>query len=348
MMRMDVERLQALVEARFLSVQRHPSLQLLIWNYTAKTQFERYWTAETITCRGLITRPDGTVVARPFPKFWNYTEVLARGEALPVEPFEVTEKVDGSLGILYATDEGPAIATRGSFTSEQAMHATRVVRQRYAGYSFDPALTYLFEIVYPANQIVVNYGELDDLILLAVIETASGQERAIHGQTWPFPIAQRYDGITDLAAIQALGRANQEGFVVRFLQSQLRVKIKLAEYVRLHRLLTGISARTIWDCLSTGTPLEALLDRVPDEFYAWVVATRDGLLADFVAIEAECQALCMQARALPTRREQAALIGQSRYAAVIFKMLDDKPYAPLIWKLLYPKSEHSFRQWDAG
>src|SRR5439155_17561955 len=44
--------------------------------------------------------------------------------------------VHNSLGILYPTPEGHAIATRGSFASEQALHATEVLREKYA--AFEP------------------------------------------------------------------------------------------------------------------------------------------------------------------------------------------------------------------
>jgi RNA ligase len=55
-MQVDVANLQRLVDERYISVQKHPTLPLLIWNYTPKTQFENHWTPETMMCRGLITR----------------------------------------------------------------------------------------------------------------------------------------------------------------------------------------------------------------------------------------------------------------------------------------------------
>ena len=131
-----------------------------------------------MTCRGLIARGDGTIVARPFPKFFNLDEIIARGESLPAEDFEVFDKLDGSLGILYHDSAGhPRIATRGSFLSEQAARGTGLLREKYGDLRFDPACTYLFEIIYPENRIVVDYAGLTDLVLLAVIDTDSGAER---------------------------------------------------------------------------------------------------------------------------------------------------------------------------
>ena len=42
--------------------------------------------------------------ARPFPKFFNLDEAIANGEQLPAEDFEVTEKLDGSLGKAHVED----------------------------------------------------------------------------------------------------------------------------------------------------------------------------------------------------------------------------------------------------
>ena len=97
---------------------------------------------------------------------------------IPQLPFEVFEKLDGSLGILYWLNNLPYIATRGSFESEQARHATEILHGRYQHTfsSMDTNKTYLFEIIYPENRIVVDYGEMDDLILLTVIDNQTGHE----------------------------------------------------------------------------------------------------------------------------------------------------------------------------
>jgi hypothetical protein len=111
------------------------------------------------------------IVARPFAKFFNYGTPQA---VIPAEPFVVTEKIDGSLGILYYLDGEPHIATRGSFTSEQAARARRCC----ASYEIEwtPGTTPLFEIVYPENRIVVDYGDRRELVLLAAIDHATGRD----------------------------------------------------------------------------------------------------------------------------------------------------------------------------
>ena len=67
------------------------------------------------------------------------------------------------------------MATRGSFESDQAIHATR----RLNDYRFhrDTARrwTLLVEIVYPANRIVCDYTDRDGLIMLGAVRVRDGK-----------------------------------------------------------------------------------------------------------------------------------------------------------------------------
>jgi RNA ligase len=293
-------------------------------------------------CRGLIVKADGTVVARPFKKFLNIEQY--QGE-IPLEPFTVTEKVDGSLGVLYFAGGRPFIATRGSFVSEQAVKGNELLRQ-YDGFAFDPDYTYLFEIIYPGNRVVVDYGSQEMLVLLAVIETETGRELDLRGQEWPFPVVRQYDGIRDIGQLKSLEEPNREGFVVRF-ESGLRLKVKFAEYLRLHRILTRVTVRTIWEMMRDGKSLDVLLERVPDEFYGWVSETRADLLRQYAEVEEQAREIYEGVKDLPTRKEQAAAIGKQRYGAIAFRMLDGKSYTESIWRMLKPQAERPFREDEA-
>src|SRR5260370_29373116 len=156
---MDVRAINQQVDEGYIVKHKHPTADLYIYNYTSKTQFDGYWTPETKACRGLILDEQGLVVARPFEKFFTLEQ---HPEPLPVEPFDVFEKLDGSLGILYWIDAEPFIATRGSFNGEHAERANRILHAKYSGLfsGLDRRVTYLFEIIYPQNRIVVDYGEI--------------------------------------------------------------------------------------------------------------------------------------------------------------------------------------------
>jgi len=346
--RIDIEQFREHEKQGLITCRSHPTADLVIWNYTPKCQFERAWNEVTMQARGLITTPDGAVKARCFRKFFNIEESQY---TIPLEPFKVTAKEDGSFGICYFLDGKPYIATRGSFTSEQAKQGTKILYDKYS--RFIPFListsyyTYLFEIIYPSNRIVVDYGDKEDLILLAIIDTETGEEYDIHNPTWvdmrPFPVVKHYDGIKDINELKKLEEPNKEGFVIRF-ESGLRLKCKFEEYVRLHKLLTQCTARTIWELLRNNQSFNDLLEKVPDEFYKWVQTTRDTLQAQFNNIEIFAKEIYAQVKDLPTRKEQAAIIIKHAYSAVVFSMLDGKSYADIIWKQLKPQAEKPFKE----
>lgn len=334
MKNIDFNAVEKLVNEGYINCQRHPEADLRIYNYSVKAQFEWLWTPETMACRGLIVDGDNRIVARPFEKFFSYDQLNGK---VPDEPFEVYEKMDGSLGILYWVNGEPRIATRGSFVSTQAQWATTILRSRYGHIRFDPRLTYLFEIIYRENQVVVDYGGLEDIFLLAIIETETGKE--LPPVALGCPVVERYDGINDFDHLLSLEASNREGFVVRF-QSGLRVKVKFSEYKRLHKLLTGITEQHIWEILSAGQRLEPLLERVPDEYYNWVRETEQQLRAAYHAVEARARA---QFQDLGDRKQNAYYYQGCDYPAVMFKMLDGRDYSEIIWKAIKPKGKTVFK-----
>lgn len=328
--RVDRERLDALVAEGWLRSQRHPVADLWIYNYTEKTQYENHWTPETLMCRGLILDADGGIVARPFAKFFNWGTPQATD--LPLhEPYTVTEKVDGSLGILYVLDGRTQVATRGSFTSEQAIEGTRMLHQQ--AIQWTRGTTPLFEIVYPENRIVVDYGGRRELVLLGCIDNATGRDAAV--DEWSGPSTPQISGfaLDDLAAHD---RPNAEGYVVAF-ESGARVKIKHAEYVRLHKIVTGVNARAIWEVIAAGGELIDLIDGLPDEIYAWIERTEADLNMAYGYAEVECRTVFDSRPAGADRKTLAAyFLASGANPAVLFRMLDGKPYEDLIWKAVKP------------
>jgi len=342
---LDVSRLETCVEQGLVRRRPHPSAPLVIYDYTPRATYSRTWTEETRLCRGLIVDAAGVVRARPFPKFFALGDPCL-GPLPDVAPIEVTEKVDGSLGILYSFDGRPAVATRGAFASAPAQWATAQYRDRFRELAPPPGVTWLFEIVYPANRVVVDYGDFAGLVLLAAIDIATGADVA-PPSAWPGPVVTRRADLSSLHEAQAVAAAGPgEGLVARFSagpgRPSVRVKLKSDEYLRLHRLLTGVSPRDIWERLSSGKGVEDLVERVPAEFAAWVRATADRLEADFAEAEASCRAAL--AGAPGDRRAAAAWIEQRcALPAVALKMLDGRRYDQLIWRAVQPPGEPPFR-----
>jgi RNA ligase len=370
------------VEGGFVRVQTHPALPLQILNYTEQAVYTRTWTPVTRQCRGLIVDAEGGVVARPWPKFFNYGE-HPEGSLDLAAPVEVTEKLDGSLGILYRAGDGWAIATRGSFASEQALHATALYRKRYAdAFDWEPAegVTYLFEVVFPANRIVLDYGDMDDLILLGAVDIETGR---LYGPThevangWPGPRADVHDHMTLTDALAAEPRPNAEGLVVRYLDGDhagTLVKIKQDDYVSLHRIITGLTSRRLWEraavfAVLTAAPetpvrrigqalhldpadVAAIVDAGPDwadevrktapeEFTDWIDATLAALRGQAVGIVVEAQTAADQVRHL-TRKEAAMAIAGHPQRAMVFSALDGRDITAQAWASIRPEAEKPF------
>ena len=331
-----------MIEQGYVQMQKHPAADLFIYNYTAKAQYERVWNDVTLQCRGLILDGNENVVARPFHKFFNLDEM--ENQFIPDEPFEVYEKLDGSLGILYWHNNEAYIATRGSFTSVQAEKANAILKARYSSSvsNLDKSKTYLFEIIYRENRIVVDYGQMEDLILLAIVDTKTGREEDL--VEIGFPLVHRYDGIDDLRILKSLEQSNKEGFVIKF-KTGLRYKVKFEEYVRIHRIVTRVSSVSVWEFLKEGKPLDELLDRVPDEFYDWVKRTRSELLKQYEAVEEKAKSEFM---VLPSRKENALYFQKCSYPSIMFNMLDQKDYSETIWKMIRPQFEKPFATDEEG
>ena len=106
---------------------------LAIYCYTQKCVYEKAWDKYTKMSRGLIINlKTGEIVARPFTKFFNLNETdETKLKNLPREEPEVTEKLDGSLGILYCDEGQYFITTKGTFYSEQGQWATEYFRKKF-------------------------------------------------------------------------------------------------------------------------------------------------------------------------------------------------------------------------
>lgn len=343
-----------MIREGYVRVQRHPSLPLSIYNYTEKAQFDKRWNEATLACRGLIVSDEGDVIARPWKKFFNYGEGrLKIDDEMPVE---VTDKMDGSLGILYPVDHDNlsrpigAIATRGSFDSDQARHATKIWWERYQEETFiSESFTFLFEIIYPANRIVLNYGDMDDLVLLGAVHIERGYylgpNEASGYLGWTGPVTQVFPYRNIAEAFAAEPRPNAEGFVVR--SGTEIVKIKQVDYIELHRIVTNLTPLSLWRRLSAGETLENLLETIPDEWHEWLRKEYWNLADRYAQIESEV--LDEHSQTLESsgfhenqsRKEFAKFASKSPRKKYLFQLLDNKPIDQLVWAEIRPRSENA-------
>ncbi|GGS20481.1 hypothetical protein Snoj_21260 [Streptomyces nojiriensis] len=376
------------IDAGYVTRKSHPELPLSIYTYTRTAQYERVWNDVTTRCRGLVADDTtGAIVALPLPKFFNVGEHESGqpyAPALPDEPFEVYDKVDGSLAVVFHYADRWRVASKGSFISAQATWAQRLLDGRDTA-ALRPGTTYLAEILYPQNRIVVDYGDRRDLVLLAAFGQDGTEvplaEAAPHWEgigsvvtVWPAMPIDELIALTESNTLPGGAPATgtqAEGFVLRF-ASGVRAKAKLAEYVRLHRVLTKVTERDIWRAhgiqrfaglpvkqlaqgLGTtvgeieatgGKPLDALLDQVPDEFDAWVsevierieneAARReraiDEAYAGLAHLAADRGAFARAVKALPDREVRAAM----------FLRLDGRSTELAVWRNVRPETSDPY------
>lgn len=360
---LDLEKLSVDISDGYISVSAHPTLPLDIYCYTHKAQYDRHWTNEVCVCRGLIVE-QGTnlVVARGPKKFFNYGQSDAP-EISPNALCVVTDKMDGSLGILYTYEGHTAIATKGSFVSEQALKGTEMY---YEGKFSDTSRTKIFEIIYPSNRIVVSYGDLEYLEFLGHVDNETG----IIDRSESDVIL--YDQIPFKDVLLLPDRKNAEGFVVDLIgysgKAYAHVKIKQEDYIRLHAIITNTSAKNLWVYLVAeqfrdknftekqwgsifkhdGAQLESaakepnwrdiLFDTVPDEFEQWVHETLKDFDKNFCVLYAEANSLAYVNKDL-SGRELYETLKDNKFVNSIINLIktgDDSKLIQNIWASLKP------------
>lgn len=359
---LDWDMLVRHIEAGNVSDRKHNTLPLIILNYTPQCQYSRAWDDVTMQCRGLIYNYEtDEVVARPFRKFYNWDESGAPFP--PTGPALRMPKMDGSLGILYPyTSELRGepftelrIATRGSMHSEQAAWATAHFNayQIENDYPFWPRKdkTYLFEIIYPENRIVVDYGEYEGLVLIDVIDNVTGfpDTDEFDNCGWHDKVVRKPIAGFDSGQDQDIPPGD-EGFVYLWPTRNFRTKMKAAEYVRIHRLVSGLTAKSIWQHLVNGGTLEELKRDLPEEFHKFIddngaAIQREAsvILSDVYRIVDELEAeLHDKIHALS--RKDVALWVKHHYpsmAKYIFLVVDGKPVYPVALVSAKPRREVS-------
>lgn len=337
----DRKEFEACVNAGYIMVNHHPTVEgLRIICYTQTCNSDKYWNKTTTACRGLIVDKDDNIIARPFRKFFNYEEhEVCENIAKPKDidelacefTPEVYEKLDGSLGILYWVDDVPYIATKGSFTSPQALHATHLLHTKYRD-SWDKLLrtkTYLFEIIYPEDLHVVTYKDVDDIFLLAIISTENYFEYPVEIMKDVFPVVKKYHLPNWKECRQLVDGTNREGFVIKI--GPIRVKMKYEEYWRLHYLKAGLSEKLIRKCLVDGdmSPIGEAFTMFDEEHVIYY----NNIIKKYTDKYAEIMDKCVEdyRTDFETKKDAAAYFKTCKYQHVLFSMYNGYDPSKMIW-----------------
>lgn len=269
----------------------HPRLPLIGLNYTNVAhvtlhQFQNGWTRPLRLCRGIVFDRRGTLVAFPFPKFFNFGEHRETME-IPDGPFEVMVKEDGHLAIIFSYKGKIVATTRGCFTSGSADIANRMLdsfRSAWAG-SFPSRMTVLCELIHPETEVILDYAGREEFILLGAYSHTTFRDldycdlNAL-GRALGLKVVERWTG-TSIAELTLVVKNekfhNKEGFVVRF--ADRRIKFKYAGYIG-RMIEEKLTARYVMLRLMEGK-LDSKLSDLPFE----LKVSADAIVAQLMGVK---------------------------------------------------------------
>ena len=358
---MDVAKLERHIRDGFVSVNHHKELPMRILTYSRKVVLENLWDDVTTKCRGLIVGPNNIIVARPFEKFFNLgtsyrpeTHIENLPKTVPI----VTEKLDGSLGILwqlrdYATIADPTceygvrgIATKGSFHSDHATWATLYYLNQYKYAAWPTEWTPIFEIINEQVQHhIVHYGGSGKLVLTALINNETGEEADYN--TLYFWAKRNGMEVVDIFGktvddVVAEDRTNHEGYVLSYPISgapPLKLKIKHENFLAMQAIVRSATPKAILEALETNqfNQITEWVKSVPGPVTDWIQSLVKRFTKAAANISAEAYLLYGQAGMLsPTRKDFARFVIEKapELSSICFALLDNKNYYPLVWRVV--------------
>ena len=337
-----ISALDDLVNEGAVGKSRHPIYPLWIYNYTPKALYKygEHWPTALSEARGLVLDENGHVIARAFPKFWNLNQADIKDQ-----PFTITEKMDGSMILVFLYRGSMVVATRGSFMSAQAQIARDIIAYKGGDYTPHRNATDVYELIDPGNRIVVHYGPMRDLVYLTTFDrTGKEHNCGPYMSRCGWPVAEKYQYSSILDAIGCKETQNREGFVVCW-QDGTRHKIKFEDYKRLHRAVFGTSEWTVWDMLRNTMSYKI---GVSVEYDQWcgLVASRlvnkrkdlnEWVLSEYARLSSLSGV---------SRKDFALSVQGNPWKSALFLLLDGKlcEYEAWLWKRIEPSKDTLFRK----
>lgn len=330
-------------------VYERPVGNLSLFKYTEKCVYDKAWNKTNERCRGIVFDTNtGTIVCKPFQKFFNIGErpntsmkVLAHKIKRMGTP-QATVKIDGSMVAIFYYDGEWRTATPGSLESPQAQYAKRKLLPKYHFGDLPTDLTYVCEMIAPWDREckVCQYGDRDELIILAAFETKWEQVEAPR---------QRVISLAETAGLSVVDEFlldpdnpmgtpitdGDEGYVAKF-DDGFRVKIKSRWFMHWHRLADQVSYKNVAELLeSAAGDVAYMLKEAPETIRDKVDDVAGYIKAKYQRIEIETDKVWAQVED-PEDYKACALMFQQHgpVQAVLFARMRGREEAPVIWKLV--------------
>jgi hypothetical protein len=370
---LDIKKLQDHVRNGLIEDKKHPHLPLRILTYTRQAMFSQAWDATICKCRGLIVDTEGEIVSRPFEKFFD-VDTDGRPETyttnLPLSAPVCLEKINGNLGILYEVNiPSPSVldpasvvdsvrvsgvASKGSFTSKHAKWATDWYHKTCPNPQWPEGHTVVFEMVCESIQPhAVCYGGVDKLVLLALINTETGEELDYNTlYHYAFLNGLEVPGIYAKSLGDVLGedRTNAEGYVLSWPRPKLpptRIRVKFPRFLKLRKLFYAAKPKAILEALRKKdiSTLEGWQETSNQLFSANVTKWISTFSQAYGEIRLQAVQATLHARmGFARRREAVNYLSQPEhrsYASVALAMMDEKE-ADIINRRIWRAVENQF------
>ena len=250
----EFKQLMQYVQDGLFTMEKHDQSDLYIFGYHSGPYSKSIskWDSTNRNMRGLIVDSDGKIHSRSFEKFFTFrdnlsenTVLLTEGQItrLPKEPFRIYEKIDGTLTVLYWLNDVPYLSTQRSFKSLKAQKATQILHEKYQ-HTFGKLKrdrTYIFEAIYPESQVLIDYGDTEELVLIGILDNETGRDLPFEDigfrvvKDW----TEELKYLKSIKELESLNIKSLEGFVLRY-ESGFRIKVKFPWYKEAHALMNKL------------------------------------------------------------------------------------------------------------
>lgn len=322
------------------------------------------WTKDNLIFRSSIWDMDGNPVSLSYKKFFNYDESPTINPAPEsLVGTSALEKIDGSTCIVSDWHNNRIIRTRGTvsaITLENGNEYFYLANEKYRKAidrvfeKYGTDISIIFEIVTPANKIVIDYGNECDFILTNIIRHSDYsyfKQDELDSIALEFgfrrPRVYSFDSVVAMkSAIKSI--RGEEGVCLYFHDDQCIRKVKTDWYLTLHRAKSNFnSIEPLIDAwLEFGRPTY-------QDFYEILATTYDYEVAEMCrgfiskicdaskevdAIRHGMEAFVTKISSLPSQKEKALAIAQAyentSRTSFVFAILNNKVWDNKVYKRL--------------
>ena len=336
---------------------------LVQYNYTDYCNNNDCWDDVTLFNRGNIyEKSTGKLIAKAMPKFFNYSQLSEEEQKhfSKSMSFSTTEKMDGCLGILYKYKGKIRCNSRGGFDNYVTDSIKRIL-PKYELEALSDILdtnTLNVEVVSPETHIICNYGNERNLYLITAFCDLGNywQERSINAIdlfsniiNMPRP-SYNIMSWEELFTWQKTSTYEKEGFVVTLNSSKFgvfeRVKLKSDDYLKIAKIKTGLSKRSIWKIMrndienNTQTIRDYLTNNIPDEIILEATKYYEDIKEEMNKVKENIMEVYKNTLLIPIE-ELSSYFKENpfKYCSGVYSLRRNKPFDKLLIKAVEPKIE---------